>query len=65
MNEELCTEKGGLWTNAIEKGEDVFYCDVKENLESDSDEKLENIAAVKPLFLSALKVKTAQPILKS
>ena len=47
MNEELCTEKGGLWTNAIEKGEDVFYCDIKENLESDSDEKLENIAAVK------------------
>ncbi len=47
MNEELCTEKGGLWISAIEKGEDVFYCNLKENLESDSDEKLANIAAVK------------------
>ena len=47
MNEELCTEKGGLWINAIEKGEEAFYCDYKQNFESESDEKLANIEAVK------------------
>ena len=47
MDEELCTEKGGLWTNASDKGEEAFYCDYKQNFESESDEKLANIEAVK------------------
>ena len=47
LNEEMCTEKGGSWINVIKSGEDVFYCDFKETLESKSDKKLAIMEAVK------------------
>ena len=47
MNEELCLEKGGLWTNASEIGEEKFYCDLKQAFESEFNQKLASIEAVK------------------
>jgi len=47
MNEELCLEKGGLWTNASDRWEGKLHCDLKQAFESESNKKLASIEAVK------------------